>query len=177
MTGASLLLGDKALPLPASGAFALPLDEQSEDALDQVLAQLRQQAQEVAWLPAEGGLVSNLSLLENCLLPLQWHLHLPAAEVEKRCAQGLQCMGMSLEEAGWLRQRPAQASRLDRQRALCLRVLLLQPALVLIGPGALRGRMGGESMETLWPRWLSASLLLYAGSDSGWPPLATPSGA
>lgn len=172
MNGTTLQLGDTLYTLPASGAYALVLDEQGGDeAVDGVLTQLQQQDGDLAWLPAEGGLVSNLSLLENCLLPLRWHLRLSPADIEARCEQGLSCLGSCLSEAGWLRQRPAQASRIDRQRALCLRVLLMRPARVLISPGGLQGRFCGEALEALWPRWLSGSLLLYAGGDSSWPAL------
>lgn len=172
MSGLSLQLGGVACPLPATGAYRLDLDEQAaEETLDALLEQLRLQGADVAWLPAQGALVSNLSLLENCLLPLRWHWRLTPAEIEVRCSMALGCLGGTLEQAGWLRQRPAQASRQQLQQALYLRALLLQPAVLLISPGGLRGRLGDTAMEALWPRWLSGSLLLYTGSDSAWPVL------
>lgn len=168
-----LLLAQRSYSLPQCGAYSLPLEELGgEDGLlNALLQELRRDGSRVAWLPAEAGLVSNLSLLENCLLPLRWQERLTAAEIQTRCEHSLAWLGLALEEAGFLRQRPAQASRLERQQALYLRVLLQQPQRLVLGGGALRGRYRGEAVEALWPRCLSGSLLLYTGAESDWPAL------
>jgi hypothetical protein len=171
-------LAQRLYSLPESGCFSLPLDELGgEDGLlDSLLQELRRDGSKVAWLPTDTGLVSNLTLLENCLLPLHWLGRLPPAELQARCEQSLALLGLTLDEAGFLRQRPSQSGRLERQQALYLRVLLQQPQRVVLSSGALRLRYRGETAEALLSRCLSGSLLIYTGAESDWPalPVAEP---
>lgn len=171
MTAAALLLGDAGFALPATGAYSLPV----EGGVDALLEAVTVAGRTSAWLPAEGGLVSNLSLLENLLLPLQWRQALPATELESRLAAALQTLGVDAAEAACLHQRPAQADVRDRRLALYLRCLLLAPEVLVLGAGALTYEWQGEPLERALPRWLPHSLLLYAGAHSHWPLLqATP---
>lgn len=157
---------------PAHGAFSVPtLGAEPDMVVDALLEQLRGQQIDPGWVPAAAGLVNNLTLAENCLLPLEWRRWLTQSELERRCDAALQMLGTSLSEAGWLRQRPSQASRMQVRQALALRILLVEPAVVVLGPGALQGRCGDEPWASCWSRWLPESLLLAVGETPEWPPL------
>jgi hypothetical protein len=161
---------------PTQGAWSLPPVGRAADAwLDDVLMALRKAGLRTAWVPGEGGLVSNLSLIENCMLPVQWHERLGPAALESRFLAALQQLGLSEADAVLFRQRPAQASPRERQQALFLRALMQQPQALVIGAGGLRGKYAGEPLELVWRGWMSDSLLLYVGSDGPWPEL--PAGA
>lgn len=169
---ASLSVAGLNFTLPVDGAFSLPpAAGGSEEWAEQWLQALHGSGRRVAWLPREGGLVSNLSLMENCLLPLQWQERLNHQELEARVVAGLDLLGLAAEDAAWLHKRPAQATARERQLALYLRVLLLRPEVVIFAAGALQGDYSGEKLTQVWPRWLPQSLLLYAGAAGSWPVL------
>jgi hypothetical protein len=166
------LSADNVAAWPRRGAFSLPSGEALTDGwLDQVLDAVRQSGRRTAWLPADGGLISNLSLIENCLLPVQWQERLALAELEARFTESLGRLGLSANEAGRFRQRPSQASPRERQQTVFLRALMQRPEVLVIAGGALRGKYAGEPLDTVWPQWMSDSLLLYVGSDGPWPEL------
>lgn len=79
---------------------------------------------------AAGGLLSNLSLVDNVALPLRF-LGLPRAEAARRVGEALARLG--LEPVAGLR--PHAVSAAARKHANLARVLALDPALILLdGP-------------------------------------------
>jgi len=82
----------------------------------------------VGFVTHEGGLINNLSLLENVVLPLVYHGVLGLREAHDRGAALLQDWGIS-DEAGL---RPAASTPAARRLAQLARALLAEPALFLL---------------------------------------------
>ncbi len=106
--GAARVLGESPATLPRARAAAL--------------------LSRVGFLPRSGALLSNLTLEENLLLPLQFHRHLTAAEAERASAAALARFG--LEEAP--RVRPEEVSLPVRRRIALARATLLDPDLLVL---------------------------------------------
>lgn len=86
-----------------------------------------------AWLPVEGGLLANLRVWENCLLPLSYLAGKPDAETEKRFGELLTECAVPLEEQGAYAASPAFSLNARRRRLACvLRTLLQRPSLILV---------------------------------------------
>ncbi len=82
----------------------------------------------VGWVPREGGLLNNASLLENVVLPALYHRLLDPAEARKR---GLRLLGeLGVEKQASLR--PAAAPMAARRMAQLARALLCDPLLYVL---------------------------------------------
>ncbi|QDQ25241.1 hypothetical protein FNU76_02110 [Chitinimonas arctica] len=84
------------------------------------------------WLPGEGGLLANLRVWENCLLPLSYFADPPGAAQEARFTRLLDGLGMPLEERQSFAAAPAGGLNGRQRRIACaLRTLMARPALIL----------------------------------------------
>lgn len=115
-----LMLG---LARPLSGRVTL-LGEDLGDASEKKLNALRRQVGVV--YPA-GGLVSNLKVWENLVLPLEYFSLYPAKEIEERGMAALERVGYS----GGLMELPGHLSLYGRKQVGLARVLLLEPRLAV----------------------------------------------
>ncbi len=164
------------LRLPGPGWFAI--DAALDDAsLDDVLARarLRLGPEAVGWVPAAGGLLSNLSAWENVLLATQWHApaSLPALEARMRSW----CLRCGYDEPGVIRLLAQQPARLagDELRLLgWLRQLLARPRLLLLEGRALPVGAAGRSLCALLAEELAGSVLLVVDGEvpEGFTPLS-----
>lgn len=164
------------LRLPGPGWFALDaaLDETS---LDELLAGARLQLgpEAVGWVPAAGGLLSNLSAWENVLLATQWHApaSLPALEARMRSW----CLRCGYDEPGVVRllaQQPAQLSGDELRLLGWLRQLLARPRLLLFEGRAVPAGAVGRALRALLAEELAGSVLLVVDGEvpEGFTPLS-----
>ncbi len=106
----------------------------------------------VGWVPAQGGLISNLKTWENVTLPLWYHGKRSPARVEERLRQLL--LALALDSQDWEHFMASPSGRLSpvqRKLAGLLRGLLLSPALLVVD-GAL---FDGLEQNT-WDAWVAA---------------------
>lgn len=82
----------------------------------------------VGFHPRSGSLLSNLTLRENLLLPLQFHRRLTAAEAERTAAAALARFGLG--EAPEVR--PVEVAIPVRRRIALARAVLLDPDLLVL---------------------------------------------
>ena len=82
----------------------------------------------VGFVPRSGALLSNLTLRENLLLPLQFHRRLTTAEAERATAAALDRFGL----AGAPEVRPEEVALPVRRRVALARAILLDPELLLL---------------------------------------------
>lgn len=94
---------------------------------------LRRLRSRMGYVPAERGLLANLTLLDNLLLPARYHERLNALEEERLLAL-FERLGL----APHLAQLPAELSAGIQRRALLARALALSPKLLLCNPLQLR---------------------------------------
>lgn len=81
------------------------------------------------WLAGEGGLIANLRVWENCLLPLSYFGHAPGATDEARFAELLVQLGIPGEEQAAFAGSPVAGLNARQRRLVCaLRTLMTQPA-------------------------------------------------
>lgn len=88
------------------------------------------------WIPAAGGLISNLKTWENITLPLWYHGNHLANEAEKSIAYWLKML--NLEEQEWEKFMASPVARLltwERKLAGLMRGLVLAPRLLLVDAG------------------------------------------
>lgn len=83
----------------------------------------------VGWLPADGGLVSNLPAWENLLLATQWHAPASLPAIEARIGRWLDVLGRRGE---LLRAVPGRLLPEERQLVGWLRLMLARPKLLLV---------------------------------------------
>lgn len=82
----------------------------------------------VGYIPNEGGLLNNLSLLHNVMLPAVYHKLLDFPEAEERARSLLDELGAA-SQAG---RRPAAASVSARRLTQFARALLVEPAVLVM---------------------------------------------
>ena len=87
----------------------------------------------VAWVAANGGLISNLKIWENVTLPLWYHAGRNAVETEQRVKHWLGMLGLEQEEfARFMAAQPHGVESWQRKLAGLLRALLqMSPVLVV----------------------------------------------
>lgn len=153
-----------ALPeLPSAGRWAIGADAKAYG--ENLLAAARAQGLRTAWLGAEAGFLSNLSVLENLRLMHDWH----AAHVRTFEADLLQALEvMELESPEWLQMRPSQLLDSQLIRARLLRVLLLRPEAVVLSPVTL-GLAGEVLTERLLAQFDGVRIFLLDQPHSNWP--------
>lgn len=87
----------------------------------------------IGWVPANGGLISNLKAWENVTLPRWYHGKRQVSDMESAAAAWLGELGMANSE--WERFMASPAARLsplERKLAGLLRGLLLEPTLLVL---------------------------------------------
>jgi ABC-type transporter Mla maintaining outer membrane lipid asymmetry ATPase subunit MlaF len=110
---------------PASGKILLqgrPLDEIKPGS--------------IGWIPAAGGLISNLKTWENVTLPLWYHGRRQTAATEENVARCLAELG--LEQQEWEKFMSSPTARLklwERKLAGLLRGLILAPQIMVVDAG------------------------------------------
>lgn len=129
---ARLILG---LARPAAGSIRL-LGEDIGTAPEKVLYALRKR---VAVVFPTGGLVSNLKVWENLVLPLEYHAACPQAEVEERGLAALRRVGYG----GRLMEIPGHLSHYEKRLIGVARAMLTEPELIVYS-AVLAGLSGGE---------------------------------
>jgi hypothetical protein len=91
----------------------------------------------VAWVPAHGGLISNLRIWENVTLPLWYHTGRDAVETEQRVRHWLGKLGLEQDEfARFMAAQPYGVEPWQRKLAGLLRALV-QMSPVLVADAAL----------------------------------------
>jgi ABC-type lipoprotein export system ATPase subunit len=118
-------------------------------------AALMQHRTEIGLLPQRGGLLSNLSLVDNILLPLRYHRQIDEDAARARLRE-LQLLA-GVDEPP--RTQAALASPSWRWVATLMRALVLQPRLLLVDD--LGEELNAADREDLW------RLLWRVVSDSG----------
>jgi phospholipid/cholesterol/gamma-HCH transport system ATP-binding protein len=117
---ARLMLG---LTKPLSGSVTV-LGEPLVSAPEKALQALRRQ---VAVIYPTGGLISNLKVWENLVLPLEYFSLCPAGEIEERGMAALNRVGYT----GDLMELPGHLSLYARRKVGIARAMLLNPRLVI----------------------------------------------
>ena len=115
-----LMLG---LAKPRSGSITV-LGEEPASATDRVLNALRRR---VAVVYPSGGLISNLKVWENLVLPLEYYSLYPQSEIEERGMRALERVGY----AGELMELPGHLSLYGRRQIGLARAMLVEPRLVI----------------------------------------------
>lgn len=126
----------------------------------------------IGWVPAGGGLISNLKTWENITLPLWYHQRRQTVNTEESVARWLAELGMEQQE--WEKFMASPAARLrpwERKLAGLLRGLVLAPALLLVD-AALFDEVDSSRTQA----WLSA-LEKFAREADGRAVLAVASSA
>ncbi len=135
VTGASTLVlqcGGTQLRVPPACGKTFRIVASDAAACGGLVAQaLRNPAAEV--VPAFGGLLSGLSVLENILLPALYHGRMPTQGVADRAYGAFAACGMERAQADGLCAREVQElGPFDRRLAALVRSLLMRPALLLL---------------------------------------------
>lgn len=87
----------------------------------------------IGWVPATGGLISNLKTWENVTLPLWYHSMIQNAATEQMVARWL--LELQMDQQEWERFMASPAARLsqrERKMAGLLRGLMLAPQLLVV---------------------------------------------
>lgn len=126
----------------------------------------------IGWVPAGGGLISNLKTWENITLPLWYHQRRQTVNTEENVARWLAQLG--LEQQEWEKFMASPAARLkpwERKLAGLLRGLVLAPSLLLVDAALL------DEVDSLRTQaWVSA-LEKFAREADGRAVLAVASSA
>ena len=129
----------------------------------------------VGWVPANGGLLSNLPAWENVLLATQWHAPASLSALEARMRSWCLQFGYDENGAALLLSRPPARLDEDELRLLgWLRQLLSRPKLILLEGGALPDGPVGRLVRTLLAEELAGSVLLVVDGEppEGFMPLS-----
>jgi ABC-type transporter Mla maintaining outer membrane lipid asymmetry ATPase subunit MlaF len=127
-----LMLG---LTKPAAGSVMV-LGEEVGTASEKMLNSLRKR---VAVVFPTGGLVSNLKVWENLVLPLEYHALYPQQEIDDKGMAALHRVGY----AGGLMELPGHLSLYEKRQIGLARAMLTEPWLIVYNE-ILAGLSGGE---------------------------------
>lgn len=122
---------DRTVALHAGQRLWLPATGVTRDALfDHAAATL---AGPHGWLAREGGLLANLRVWENCVLPLSYFGHVPSVADEQRFADLLTKVGIAAaDHASFTSATIGSLSPADKRLVSALRAMLIQPKLILV---------------------------------------------
>ncbi len=149
--------------LPPPGRWAIGAEAQRYG--EQLLAAARAQGWRSAWLGAEAGFLSNLSVLENLRLMHDWH----AAHARTFAADLVQALDvMALDAPEWLEMRPSQLLDSQLLQARLLRVLLLRPEALVLNPVTL-GLAGEALTNRLLAQFDGMRVFLLDQPNANWP--------
>lgn len=149
--------------LPPLGRWAIGAD--AKDYGGSLLESARAHGLRTAWLGAEAGFLSNLSVLENLRLMHDWHAaHAQTFEADLLLALDV----MELDSPDWLHLRPSQLLDSQLVRARLLRVLLLRPEAVVLSPVTL-GLAGDALSSRLLAQFDGVRIFLLDQPNSNWP--------
>ena len=149
--------------LPPPGRWAIGTEAQHDG--EQLLAAARARGWRTAWLGADAGFLSNLSVLENLRLVHDWHVS-RAQTFEADLLRALDIM--ALDAPDWLQMRPSQLLDSQLIRARLLRVLLLRPEALVLSPVTLG--LAGEAMtERLLAQFDGVRIFLLDQPNANWP--------
>lgn len=127
-----LMLG---LTMPAAGSVTV-LGEDVGTSSAKALHGLRKR---IAVVYPTGGLVSNLKVWENLILPLEYHALYPPQEIEEKGVAALDRVGY----AGGLMELPGHLSLYERRQIGLARAMLTEPRLIIYN-ALLDGLSGSE---------------------------------
>lgn len=114
----------------------------------------------VAWVSANGGLISNLKVWENVTLPLWHHFRHDEAEAERRIKYWLELLGLEQHAfADFMAAPPASIELWQRKLAGLLRALVQMPQLLVIDAQIFEG-----IEARLTEQWIAA-LDVYAAKN------------
>lgn len=149
--------------LPPPGRWALGADTQAF--AEELVAQAQREGLRTGWLAAEAGFLSNLNILENLQLFHDWFSG-DGRGFDTALARAT--LQLSIDPGEWLHARPGHLRQGPLLRARLLRLLLLQPALVVLHP-ALLAQAGPALAEPFIAGLAGARLLLLADATPDWP--------
>jgi phospholipid/cholesterol/gamma-HCH transport system ATP-binding protein len=115
-----LLLG---VITPNSGTIAV-MGADPATLSEQELSALRQR---IGIVSPSGGLISNLKVWENILLPLEYHQRIPRQEIEERADSALKAVGYG----GVMNELPGHLSLIERRLVSQARSFAMKPALLV----------------------------------------------
>ena len=111
--------------------------------LDDSISHLRTR---IGWVPHQGALISNLSLVDNLALPLRWHRRMTDAEARPAMAAACELVDLELDDLPAIQ--PARAGQEMRQLIALATALVLEPTLLLIDEPA--NGLGGNAAREYW---------------------------
>lgn len=95
---------------------------------------------QIGWVPAHGGLISNLKTWENVTLPLWYHEKRLPDDIEASIARWLAALGLDSKTwADFMARPPAQLKAVERKLAGLLRGLLQAPLLLVVDAAVFGG--------------------------------------
>jgi hypothetical protein len=156
-------MGSVVTALPPVGCWALGADARA--LAERLLAEARHQGLRVAWLGAEAGFLSNLSVQENLRMMYDWDLA-RTGDFSAALLGALTALHISMP--AWLQQRPSQLLDSQLHYARLLRVLLLRPEVLVLQPLSL-AQADAVLSQPLVSRFTTARLLLLADPVTHWP--------
>lgn len=111
----------------------------------------------IGWVPANGGLISNLKIWENITLPLWYHGKYQPRRAEETVRRWLDILKLDKDDWGdFMASQPALLEMWERKLAGLLRGLVQSPALLVVD-GAVFGGIAHEVLQ----HWMKA-LELFA---------------
>lgn len=127
---------------------------------------------QIGWVPAHGGLISNLKTWENVTLPLWYHGRRLPAGAEASIARWLDVLGMDgAARADFMARPPAQLKPSERKLAGLLRGLVQAPPLLVVDAALFDG------VDQATGRSWAAALEQFAREAEGRAVLAVAHGA
>jgi phospholipid/cholesterol/gamma-HCH transport system ATP-binding protein len=103
----------------------------------------------IGFVPVRGGIVSNLKVWENILLPVGYHRGLRSAEVEPKVVQIYETLGFTGQSLDRYMSRPGGTLSVYEMRIVCLvRALLMEPE-VMVYDSVLEGLSQDDASRLL----------------------------